>query len=165
MAAKKNGRPFTYLDEDKARICAHVCDELAKGRSLSTICGEDREACSYSRFMTWQRESEDLQHAIAQAREAGATKLLEEIIAIGDDKSEDANSRKVRIYAREKYAAMIAPRRFGQRLDVTTDGKALPSPIAVNHDKVDALLALAMHRRLAAPIVDGETIDLDDVMR
>lgn len=152
-----------YDETQRAKIRDHVLEELSKGRSLSSICDEDEGVCSYATWMRWELADEELCESVARAREAGATKLLEEIIDIADDKSEDANSRKVRIYAREKYAAMIAPRRFGQRLDVTSGGERLPSPVQADHTKIDALLALAMQRRaglLEAPLVEGEVIEL-----
>lgn len=160
-----------YSPEERAKIVEHVLDELAKGRSLSKICADSQMSLSYTGWMRWQLADEDLRERVAHAREAGATKLLEEVIEIADDKDEDSNSRRVRIYAREKYAAMIAPQRFGQqKLDITSGGKALPQPIQASTDRIDALLAIAAmrmgngQRQLEAPIVEGEIVDIDDVM-
>lgn len=156
--------PKVYSHEEREQIIEHTLEELAKGRSLSTICDEDHMACSYAQWMRWQGANEALRERVAHAREAGATKLLEEIIAIADGKDGirgDANMRKVRIYAREKYAAMIAPHRFGmQRLDVTSGGKVLPQPIGVSTERIDALLAIAHQRALTAPVAEGEYIDV-----
>jgi len=160
--------PKTYTQAERSKIIEHVIDEITKGRSLTSACASSDCAVSYSQWMRWQLSDDDLRDRIAQAREAGATKLLEEVVEIADDRDEDANSRKVRIYAREKYAAMIAPKRFGQRLDVTSDGKALPAPIQPSHERIDALLALAMQRKLATPepitIDVTPSVTLDDVM-
>jgi hypothetical protein len=167
--------PKTYSEAERARIAEYVLDELAKGHSLTTICNGIFKAIgvgvSYSQWMRWQLADEVLRERVAHAREAGATKLLEEVIEIADDKSEDSNSRRVRIYAREKYAAMIAPQRFGQqKLDITSGGKALPQPIQASTDRIDALLAIAAmrmgngQRQLEAPIIEGEIVDIDDVM-
>ena len=105
---------------------------------------------------------------VERARELGAGKHLDEIIEISDNKTEDANSRKVRIYAREKYAAMIAPQRYGAKLDVTSAGKALPAPVTHNDNRIQALLTIAAERmaqRALPTTVDVTPIDpLEDVM-
>lgn len=160
--------PKTYSQEQRDAVIEHVIDEITKGRSLTTACQTSDPVVSYSQWMRWQLADEDLRERIARAREAGATKLLEEVIEIADAKDEDSNSRRVRIYAREKYAAMIAPQRFGQKVDITSGGKALPQPVQASTDRIDALLALAMQRRqLDAPtaMIDvTPSPSLDDVM-
>lgn len=152
------------LELDRPKVVAHVLDELSKGRSLAAICEKDK-CISYSQWMLWQRSDPELTEDVARAREAGATRHVEEIVAISDNRKEDANSRKVRIYAREKYAAMIAPQRFGQRMDVTSGGKPLeaPPPITLQIDnRVQALLLLAAQRAAGAlPAPD----ELDEIMK
>lgn len=157
------GRPATY---DKVKVIEHVLEQLANGRALSSICEDDAAACSYGQWFRWQLADEELREAVAHAREAGATKLLEEIITISDDKTEDAHSRRVRIHARERYAAMLSPQRFGQKVDVTSGGKALPAPVAADRGKIDALLALALARRSGEqPMIDvTPSVQLLDIL-
>lgn len=140
--------------------------------SLSTIC-------------KWQAEPDGLvAERLAHARETGATTLLDEIVEISDAPGADAyvaydsngkpyakldgdtvQRAKLRVYARETYARMIAPRIYGQRMDVTSGGKPLPAPTTVIVNRVEALLVLAQQRKALGPMLDVTPLDDDDEMR
>jgi hypothetical protein len=145
----------TYSPKERERIEQHILSQIALGRTLSKIIDEDRKEHGLphiSTWISWQVESEELHEKVARAREHGAERLVEEMVTISDDKAgdPDAQSRRVRIYAREKAAAMLAPRRFGQKLDVTSDGKALPAAnVTINDNRIQSLLSLVDQRRLA----------------
>lgn len=167
------GRPPEYSHADKERVIDHICDELVNKRFVSSILREDEGMPPPSRFAQWLAESEVFREKVARAREAGVEAHLEDMIAIADDASDDVEVRydskgkpyayvngvttqraKVMIYAREKAAQMLAPRRFGQKLDVTSDGKALPAPqantLVIADNRVQSLIALAAHNKAEA---------------
>lgn len=178
----------SYLPAERDCIVEHILEEIAKGRSVSRILAEDDAMCSYAQWSIWQRESVELKAKVADAREEGATKLVEEIVTISDERNGDARIEyrdgqpvavidgdtvqraKLRVYAREKYAAMIAPRRFGQRLDVTSGGEKLPAPqpALVLDNRVNALVLLASQRKAQGTVMIDVTPDpdpLDDIMQ
>ncbi|MFL6728104.1 MAG: hypothetical protein ACJ8FS_16555 [Sphingomicrobium sp.] len=162
------GKHDAFSQSDKERIVDHVCDQIASyKRSLFRVLAEDDAMCGYSTFQRWMAESESFERQVARAREAALEALIDEMVDISKDPSLDHNTKRVQLIAIEKSAQMLAPRRFGQKLDVTSDGKALPAPIAIRSDRIEALLALAAQRKLAPP---GELIDvtpepsLDDLM-
>lgn len=165
----------SYSPAERERITRHVCEQLIEKRPLYKIFAEDDGLCSAAQFAVWQREDEQIAEQVACAREAACEALIEETVQIADGTDElpssDAQIRKVRIYAREKAAQMLAPRKYGQRLDVTSGGKPLeaapPVTIQINA-RVDALLALAAQRaqQQAAPAMIDVTpeVSIDDVM-
>lgn len=159
--------PRSYTDDEKEGIVDHVCNEIAKKRSLYRILEEDEGMPSYAEFMRWRSESEELRELLTRAREDALEAVIEEIIDISDDATGDltlgydskgkpypkidgdsVQRAKLRVYAREKAAAMLAPRRFNtQRMDVTSDGKALPAPqLTLVENRVASIIMLARQR-------------------
>jgi len=161
----------SYSEEERERIVDHVCVELTNKRPVYKILAEDEGLCSAYTFAVWQGKFPEIADKVARAREAACEQLIEETIAIADDRQEEANSRKVRIQARKDAAAMLAPRKYGQRIDVTSGGKALeaaPPPAVQLDNRIAALLTLAAHnarRQLEAPMIDvTPEPSIDDVM-
>jgi hypothetical protein len=144
--------PHEYSPEERERIANYVCAELAKGRSMRKIFEEDgrrEKLCDRAVFSTWRNQSDSLHDQIARARGEGLEAILEEIIEIGDDKDEDPQSRRVRIYARETLAAKLAPALYGNRVDVTSGGKPLPAPQSVTlvDNRIQSVLMLVQDRK------------------
>jgi len=149
-----------YSPAERERIASHILAELALGRSLRKIIAEDKEEHGLpdiATWLSWQVSDPSLHEQVARAREHGAERLVEEMVEIADDKQGDTDpqSRRVRIYAREKAAAMLAPKRFGQKLDVTSGGKPLPEPKSVTliDNRIQSVLMLVQQRK-----DDDETI-------
>lgn len=155
-----------YSPEEKQQIVDHVCEQISSGRALTRILQEDEGLCSIAVFIRWQRIDEELRSQVERAREDGAQTILDEILEIADNDNADVyietkddgtkvakidgeaiQRSKLRVYAREKYAQMIAPRRFGQKLDLTSGGDKLPAPQPVLVDnRVQSLLSIALER-------------------
>lgn len=164
---------MAYSHAEKEAIVDHVCEQLINKRFVTSILREDEGMPGAATFTSWLAESEVFQSKVARAREAGVEAHLEDMISIADEASDDAEvaydkngkayvrmdgvsvaRAKLMIYAREKAAQMLAPRRFGQKLDVTSDGKALPAPtqntLVVADNRVQSLIAIAAHNKAQA---------------
>lgn len=126
------GRPSSYTDKKAERIC----DALASGRSLRSICADDGMPDQTTVF-AWLAKHDDFRQRYARAREAQADALLEEILQISDDGSNDTytddngNTRtdydvvarsKLRVDARKWAMAKMAPKKYGDKLDVEHGG-------------------------------------------
>lgn len=153
MTSKVDGE-HTISAEERSRIADYVCEQLALGRSVKNIFEQDSEAqslCSRSTWNRWLMSDQSLEASVARARCQGLTAILEEIVDIADDRKgdPDAQSRRTRIYAREKMAAMLAPAVFGQKLDVTSGGKPLPAPQSVTlvDNRIQSVLMLVQQRK------------------
>ena len=136
-----------YSPEQREQIVDHVCDQIAQKRTLYKVLAEDANLPSLSSFLKWQSEDRELLEKVERAREHAASAYVAEMVDIADDREDDpdASSRKVRIYAREKAAQMIAPRRYGAKLDVTSAGEKLEAPVTtvLVDNRVQSLLAIA----------------------
>jgi hypothetical protein len=151
-----------YTPEERTRIASHVLEQLALGRSTKKIFDEDgaKEAlCARSCWNSWLLNDQSLEDSVARARRIGLSAIVEEMVEIADDKTgdTDAQSRRVRIYARERMAAMLAPAVFGQKLDVTSGGKPLEAPKNVTHidNRIQSVLMLVQQRKDDAAALAG----------
>ncbi|WP_281823175.1 terminase small subunit protein [Sphingobium sp. BS19] len=142
------GRPSEYSEE----IAGKICDALVMPRSLRSIC-LDEDMPSQSTVFRWLADERyaDFRERYARAREAQADAIFDEMLDIADDGSNDWMERrredgsvdevlnhehvsrsKLRIDARKWVASKLAPKKYGDKLDVTSDNKPLPaSTVAV----------------------------------
>lgn len=151
------GRPSEYTP----RVAAIICERLADGESLRTICRDESLPDRSTVFRWLARQDEegettyaDFRDQYARAREAQADALFEDIVEIADtpqlgvktktnEKGETETTeadmiehRRLRVDARKWVAARLAPKKYGDKVmaEVTgKDGKDLPSaaPIVV----------------------------------
>lgn len=144
--------PEPIPDPDRlipAVVLAFILDRLSSGESLNVILPRHQRALhlpSRTRFLRHVVENRPLGLAdrYARAREAGAWLLADEILQIADDSSQDwleitkpdgsvieianhehINRSKLRVDVRRFHLAKLVPRTFGEKLDLTTDGKSI----------------------------------------
>lgn len=145
----KIGRPTTYTQELADTICA----ELALGKPLRTVCLIDGMPQAPTIFK-WIREIEEFAKQYARAKEEATDAMAEEILAISDEtdegqvitekgdgtteiKREDMlGHRKLRIETRKWLMAKMKPKRYGDKMDMTTNGESLNIQVLPNagHD-------------------------------
>lgn len=131
-AARKPGRPTTYTPEIADRICA----ELACGSSMRTVCkGEDMPAMST--VFLWLRTHKEFSERYAQAKAEAADALVEEMLDIADDgtndwmethdkdgnagyklNGENVQRSRLRVDTRKWIASKLKPKKYGDRIDV-----------------------------------------------
>lgn len=133
------GRPSTYTQELTDEICA----QLAEGISLRTVClakGMPDKATVFR----WLREHKEFRDQYARAKEESADAMSEEILDISDDSisviKEGAEKKstalaqvqRLRVDTRKWIMSKMKPKKYGDRVDLTSDGKALPTPLLYN---------------------------------
>lgn len=125
---RKTGRPSKYSDE----LAEKICEKIANGRSLRSICAEDGMPTT-STVCKWLIENKDFSEQYARAREKQADYFAEEIIEIADSaeaESAAVSKAKLQIDARKWAASKIAPKKYGdkQEIDVkSSDGSMIPT--------------------------------------
>jgi hypothetical protein len=139
----KIGRPSDYTQELADKICA----QLAEGISLRTVCS-DEDMPSKTTIFSWLRTNKEFLDQYARAKEEATDALAEEIIDIADDGTNDwmtittrggfekqvvdnevVQRSKLRVDTRKWIMSKMKPKKYGEKLDVTSDGKPLPTPI------------------------------------
>ena len=117
-----------------------ICARLAKGKSLRTVC-KDGDMPDLSIIFDWFRTKDGFAEQYAQAKEESAdadAEVLEELgdLAIEEAKSVDPKSSNAVVSAYKLKADNMKwamskkkPKKYGDKLDMTTNGKDLPTPI------------------------------------
>ena len=146
---KKTGRPSDYTQEKADFICA----ELAMGKSLRTVLeeGKNKGLPSMPTVFKWMRENEDFLNQYARAKEESADAMADEILDISDDGHNDwmerrygstevwvengeaINRSRLRVDTRKWIMAKMKPKKYGDKLDVTSGGKRVQSaPVIIS---------------------------------
>lgn len=124
---------------DREYCLPEIYARVASGQSLDKVLREDSNLPSASTFWRWHMEDPDIRDNLARARLNGVEALMDESISIADDSGSDytgtddepvynpesVQRSKLRVETRFKYAQMIAPRKYGVKVDVTTDGEKI----------------------------------------
>lgn len=130
------GRPAEYTPEMGERIC----QRLVAGESVNAMC-RDRDMPSSATVFNWLHRAElgEFLEKYNRARRAQADALFDEIPDIADDSSADRklvttadgktaevvdhehiSRARLRVDARFRWAAKVAPKKYGDRVDVGT---------------------------------------------
>lgn len=118
-----------------------ICRRISEGESVRTICKDEHmpDAGSIYNWLLDDKHKEFFKQ-YQRARDIQAETMFEEIIEIadetedkivGDDKSDGARvqARKLRIDARHWHLSKLRPKKYGDKLDLTTAGDKLPTPL------------------------------------
>lgn len=136
------GRPSIYSEE----LTDIICEELAGGKSLNAICKREDMPC-IATVMNWLVKAEmgDEQFAgllekYLRARDAQADVIFDECLEIADDKLGDyrldpekglivdgdhIQRAKLRVDTRMRMAGKLKPKKYGDKIDMTTGGEPL----------------------------------------
>lgn len=123
-----------------------ICDRIADGESLRTICS-DKDMPNKATVFRWLASDDALSDQYARARSAQADALFDEILDIADDARNDWMERsgeedagwiangehiqrsKLRIDARKWMAGKLRPKVYGEKLELEHGGRVETGPI------------------------------------
>jgi lambda repressor-like predicted transcriptional regulator len=121
----------TYSPEQIEAHKATILERIAaKGESLRKICRVDGMPAASTVFL-WLAEDEAFSEQYARAREVQADAMFDEILEIADqfdnvqDKLdvEHINRAKLRIDTRKWAVSKMAPKKYGEKVDLNHSGK------------------------------------------
>lgn len=134
-AKKAPGRPTVYSDT----LAAEICRRLTEGESLRNICLSDGVPCRNTviRWLADERYA-TFRDQYARAREAQADFYADQILDIADETTVEARHdgedvtldlsatavarNRLRVDARKWYASKLAPKKYGDRVDLSHSG-------------------------------------------
>lgn len=134
---------MAYSQKEIESILNQVCDRLEKGESLRNILRESNMPSTQT-FYKWIDEDEQKAKQYARAKEAYADNVFNDIILISDgtdnDELIDENGLpqvnhhviqrdRLRIDARKWHLSKLNPKKYGDKLDVTSDGEKVTTPV------------------------------------
>lgn len=134
---KKPGPKPGQLSEYTPERARRICDEIASGISLRTICAQEgMPACST--VFLWLTKHPEFSEQYARAREAQADTMAEDILEIADDGRNDwvktqeggdayngdhVQRSKLRVDARKWLMSKMAPKKYGDKVTQELVGK------------------------------------------
>ncbi len=121
------GRPSKYSDY----LALLICEQIVEGKSLRTICQAD-DMPSIPTVFAWLDKYPEFLNRYARAKDQSADTLTEDIhkLAWAAVNGEiDPQAARVAIDAFKWTASKLKPKKYGDKLDLTTAGKELPTPI------------------------------------
>jgi hypothetical protein len=153
------GRPTSYTPE----LADEICDRIANGEPLRVICRDDGMP-SWRTVYDWRARHPEFFTRIAQARDVGYDAIAEEALEIADTprigvRREDSDDgckeirddmlghRRLQVETRLKLLAKWAPKKYGDKIDVTTGGDSLNMSAEERQAKLQSLAALAAKRK------------------
>lgn len=126
----KQGRHSTYTPEMGIKIC----DEIAScSTGIKKLCAQNPDWPSHETIYKWARDHREFADRYAQAKRDQVKALVDEILEISDDSSQDemitdqgkvvANSEyinrsRLRVDTRKWIAAKLVPRLYGESAGV-----------------------------------------------
>lgn len=144
---KPVGRPSEYTQE-KADL---ICEQLAIGVSLRTVCNQENMP-SVATVFKWMRTNEEFLKQYARAKEESADALFEETIDIADDSTNDYMDKQIgetvikvvnqeniqrsrlRVDTRKWMMSKMKPKKYGEKMDVTSGGEVIKGNTIVFSD-------------------------------
>ena len=112
------GRPSSYSEE----IADILCEEIAQGAALYRLC-ETRDDFPTARTVyNWLENVPEFFRKYARARERQQDFEADHIIAIADEAT-DANLARLRVDARKWRMSKLAPKKYGDRVELEHGGK------------------------------------------
>lgn len=142
---KKKGRPSSYNE----KLALEICRRISEGESLRSVCRDDSMP-DRGTVHDWILDKDNLSfyHQYERACNTRAENMFDELVEIADDGTNDFMERerpdgstfevvnteniqrsRLRADVRKWYLSKVMPKKFGDKMDVTSDNKPLPQPI------------------------------------
>lgn len=130
---KPVGRPTGYTQD----LADQICEGLASGMSMRTVCKEETFPCMQTVFR-WLRTYPEFCEQYTRAKAEAADALVEEMMDISDDGTNDwmevhdkdgecigykvngehVQRSRLRVETRKWIAAKLKPKKYGEKVDV-----------------------------------------------
>jgi hypothetical protein len=140
---------MAYTKEQKINIFNSIISVMENGASLRSAIIEvkdtlDKSICIKT-FDNWINEDEELLQQYTRAKDSRTDVIFEEILAIADSQEGDIikkdgvdvvnhdviNRARLRIDARKWMLGKMNKRKYGDAIDMTTDGKEINVPTSI----------------------------------
>lgn len=146
----ETGRPSIHSKELEDRILTEIA---TSSKSLKSICSDPSLPC-VTTVLKWLRENSEFALQYARAKEEQADFMCEEMLEIADDGSNDTitgvkpsgeeyemenkewtNRSKLRVETRKWLASKLKPKKYSDKIDVTSGGEPIKRTVIKWGDK------------------------------
>ena len=133
MSAKR------YTEEERKALAESIISDISE-RNLSANAACKKHKVKNSSFLRWVAESEEIAENYTRAMQLRQDALFDEIIEIADSQENDVSidadgnaiinhnivqRNKLQIDARKWSLAKMNPRKYGDKIDVVSDGEKI----------------------------------------
>jgi len=126
MMKKMARKTKEEIDEISKSILKLISEDLLSLRAAAKI-----NDISPNTFLRWKNKDEDLAVQYARAIDRRTDGQVEEIIEIADNSTpESVHCDRLRIDARKWTASKMKPKKYGDKLDLTSGGDKIKSTVA-----------------------------------
>lgn len=143
----KGGRPTIF----NAKVVDKICERISRGESMRSVCRDPKMPHQHT-VLNWllDPEKDAFFKKYSKATEMRAEILFEETLEIADDPKGDYEQKEVgqgkkkrtitvvnweniqrsrlRVDTRKWYISKVLPKKYGEKLDVTSGGKRIKDP-------------------------------------
>lgn len=117
-----------------------ICERLMDGESMRSICS-DEGMPSRTTLFRWMTDNEEFGTKCARAREIQADAIFDKMQEVADtENAEDVQRAKLRVSTMQWRASKLAPKRYGDKLDLSHSGTVTLAP-EQRQAEIDRLLA------------------------
>lgn len=134
----RRGRPSKY----SPKLAYEILRRLSLGESILTICKDDGMPNS-STFYNWLLLDKTgvFSNDYNKARAMQASKMFDDLLVLSDLSSSEivggkdtgdnarVQARRLQVDTRKWYLSKVLPKLYGDKLDLTSGGEKLPTPI------------------------------------
>ena len=144
---------MAYTDIEKQKIFDSICELIINGKSLRTALKENNNISAQT-FFIWLREDDDKSKQYTRATTERDELMFEDMFDIADDStsdyietdsgkvfnSEHLQRSKLRVDTRKWALSKIMPKKYGDKLDLTTDGEKIQQQATMTQDQINKLI-------------------------
>ena len=140
----KPNKKTIWVGEKKKKAFKEIIQRISEGKSLRSVIRDAKKGSlpAISTFLGWVGEDENMQKQYARAMEIRSEILFDEILDISDEANADVSiapdgkikvngesvqRSKLRVDARKWALAKMNPKKYGDKVDVTTKGEKIES--------------------------------------
>jgi hypothetical protein len=148
------GRPSIYREE----LADRICEGLMNGESLIKVCSAKGMPDRVT-VIRWMGRDPVFATRIAHAREAQQDFEIDACIDMADKATpEDWQAVKLRIWARQWRASKLAPKKYGDRVDMNLSGTLQTTP----QEAIDARITELLGKAGVAAAARGDGTEKDE---
>ena len=144
------GRPIEWTPEKKQNAIDEIFQKITEGNSIRTILKENDNLPSRKTFLEWLAKDKELSSHYARICDVRADIIFDEMMDIADDgtndymtkqigdgikmqvlNSEHIQRSKLRIDTRKWILSKMNPKKYSDKIDLTSDGNEIKQPTTV----------------------------------
>ena len=145
-----------------AEVALRICEAVAVSTmGLRRLCEARPDLPPWQTIMGWRCRYPQFQEQYARAKELQVELMAEDILELADDPSTasgDVQRSKLGVETRKWLMSKLLPRKYGERIDVTSKGEALAAPSHQVDARVQSIVMQAAMRMQRANL---ETISVE----